>query len=139
MKTLRSLTPLLICACVLQFISSCVPPGQKLLRMDVIRGREVILSTQFDVDDRSSVSEIWDAASEVPVHAEVIELSLIPSEDSPLKLELIGSVEIRITHVTSVQTRATMTGLTLIRSSPSTTDWRLPTKEVDRAKKAAGL
>jgi hypothetical protein len=33
-----------------------------LLRMDVIQGREVILATQFDVDDHSSVSEIWDAA-----------------------------------------------------------------------------
>lgn len=110
-----------------------------LLRMDVIQGREVILATQFDVDDHSSVSEIWDAASEVPVHAEVIKPSLNPSQDSPLKLELTGPVEIRITHVTSVQTRATMTGLTLIRSSPTTTDWRLPTEEVDRAKKAAGL
>jgi hypothetical protein len=139
MKTLRLLTPLFICAGVLQCVSSCVPHGQMLLRMDVIQGREVILATQFDVDDHSSVSEIWDAASEVPVHAEVIKPSLNPSQDSPLKLELTGPVEIRITHVTSVQTRATMTGLTLIRSSPTTTDWRLPTEEVDRAKKAAGL
>ena len=62
MKTLRLTTLLFICAGLLQCVSSCVPPGQMLLRMDVIQGREVILATQFDVDDHSSVSEIWDAA-----------------------------------------------------------------------------
>ena len=139
MKSLRSLTPFLICAGLLLFATSCLPSGQKLLRMEVLQGSEIIVATEFGVDDRSTVAEIWDAASGLPVHAEVLDPALTPSQGSPLELKLTGPVEVRITHVRSLQTRATMTDLTLIRSSPTTSDWRLPKEEVDRAQKAAGL
>jgi len=130
---------ILLCLCTLPLVTSCLPPGQKLLKLEVSQGGEIILATLFDADDSSTASEIWDASGERPFATEVAATSLGQSEASPLKAELTGSVEIKITHTTNLQTSATLTGLTLVRSAPASDDWRLPAAEITRAKKAAGL
>ena len=59
-----------LAAALLSLAGACAFPGQKLLVMTISRGPEVILTTQFDVVDSSSLRDIWDAAGEVPVSSE---------------------------------------------------------------------
>ncbi len=119
--------------------AACLPPGQKLLRLEVHQAGQVVLATVFDAADSCTVSEIWDEAGECPFSTEVTSTSLVPGDEDPLAVVLTGPVEIRITHVRSLESSATLTGLRLVRSAPTTDDWRLPPEEIARAKKAAGL
>ncbi|MAE45726.1 MAG: hypothetical protein CMJ86_02435 [Planctomycetes bacterium] len=125
------------CVAFLLHLVACHPPGRKLLNMEVLQGDVVILATMFDVSDRSTVSEIWDAAGEKPFSTEVVAPTLVASKESPLKTELSGPVEIRILHTTSLETSVTLTGLILVRTTSESEDWHLPVSEVRRAKKGA--
>ncbi len=119
-------------------LSSCTPPGMKLLTLEVRHEGDVVLRTIFDVPDSSTTSEIWDATGREPFSTETAATSVSASEADPLKAKLTGAVEIRIRHGTWAVTRAALTDLTLSRSSPATADWHLPAAEVRRAKKSAG-
>ena len=85
------------------------------------------------------MSGIWDAAGEVPFTTLTVGPSLKASADDPLIAVLAGSVEIRITHTSDPQTSAVLSDVTLVRSSPTADDWRMPAREISRAKKAAGF
>lgn len=124
---------------VASLLDSCAYPGLKLLTMDVQHEGEVVLTTTFDVPDTSSASAMWDAAGREPFATEVVGANLRPSEADPLQVHLAGAVELEIRHVDAVQTRAALTGLTLIRSAITAADWHLPEAEVRRAREAAGL
>lgn len=130
---------LLVAAGVILLAVACAVPGQKLLEMTFSRGGEVLLITQFDVADNSSLSEIWDAAGETPFDAKVMAASLTPSPADSLAVELAGVIEIRIMHATGLQADVAMQGLTLVRSGATTTDWRLPAREIARVKKTIGI
>lgn len=127
----------LLLVLLLPFATSCNAPGQKLLKMEVLAGGELILTTRFDVPDRSSTSEMWDAAGEVPFSTEVLSPTLHTSTKDPLVAKLAGSVVIRILHVSTLETEATLAGLTLVRSSDTETDWHLAKSDVAAAKAAA--
>lgn len=138
MKNLAALGVLLY-SCFLLPMTSCHQPGQKLLKVEITQEGEVVLLTLFDVDDSCTVSEIWDACGERPFATEIAADSLDQGEPRSLETRLTGPVEIRIIHASGIQTSATLTDLTLVRTTLSDNDWRLPPAEIGRAKEAAGL
>lgn len=135
--TAALLASLLACGC------SLLMPGQKLLSLEVYQGDEMVLQTTFDVPDSYSESQIWDASGEEPWSMNGELLPLRPTAINPLEARLEGRVELRIIHGTSLQTSATLEGLTLTRCVTRDSDpapgWRLPPAEIARAKQAAGL
>ena len=122
---------------LLLILAGCLPPGQKLLGLEVRRGGELVLSTVFDAPDTSSEAELWDSAGEVPFSTEVARLR--PSAGDPLVAELSGPVEVRILWSETVESGVTLEDLRLQRSAEGADDWRLLPEEVRRAKAAAGL
>jgi hypothetical protein len=107
--------------------------------MTIRRGPEVILTTQFDVVDSSSLRDIWDAAGEVPVSSEANPALLVPTPSDALAVALVGVIDIQIRHVRHLQDEVAIDGLTVVRSGPTSSDWRLPPGEIERVKKLAGL
>lgn len=118
-------------------LAGCLPLGQKLLTLEVQRDGEVLLSTTFDVLDTSTEAEIWDSAGEVPFSTEVD--GLAPSGTDPLRAEIEGTLHVRILWTDTVESDVTLEGLRLVRSAHDSSDWRLPSAEIRRAKAAAGL
>ena len=117
-------------------LASCgLPPGMKLLHLRVYHGGECVLETDFDVPDRRTVSEIWDAAGRKPFSTQTVEESLGANKANPLEAKLTGPVEIRISHPASDEISAKLIDLTLQRSARDSNDWHLPAREVSRAKK----
>ncbi len=118
-------------------LASCgLPPGMKLLHMQVYHGGACVLETDFDVPDSSTVSEIWEAAGRKPFSTQTAAKSLGSNKANPLEAKLTGPVEIRISHPTSAEISAKLTNLTLRRSSADSDDWHLPAQEVKRAQKS---
>ena len=130
---------LVLLACILLCMSSCLVPGKKLLRMDVFLEGDLVATTQFSVNDSSSVTEMWDAAGAPPISAEILSPIFRPLSDDPTRLELKGSILLTINHVETLEASASVENLTLIRSSATATDWRLPGFEVEGAKEAGGF
>jgi hypothetical protein len=128
-----------LAAALLSLAGACAFPGQKLLVMTIRRGPEVILTTQFDVVDSSSLRDIWDAAGEVPVSSEANPALLVPTPSDALAVALVGVIDIQIRHVRHLQDEVAIDGLTVVRSGPTSSDWRLPPGEIERVKKLAGL
>lgn len=117
-------------------LASCgLPPGMKLLHLRVYHGGECVLETDFDVQDTSTVSEIWDAAGQKPFSTQTAAKSLGANKANPLEAKLTGPVEIRISHPASDEISAKLTNLTLRRSSKDSDDWHLSGNGVSRAKK----
>lgn len=117
-------------------LASCsLPPGMKLLYLQVYHGGECVLETYFDVPDTSTVSEIWDAAGQKPFSTQSAAESLGENKANPLEAKLTGPVEIRISHPASDEINAKLTNLTLRRSSKDSDDWHLSGNGVSRAKK----
>jgi hypothetical protein len=117
-------------------LASCgLPPGMKLLYLQVYHGGECVLETYFDVPDTSTVSEIWDAAGQKPFSTRTAAESLGANKANPIEAKLTGPVEIRISHPASNEISAKLTNLTLRRSSKDSDDWHLSGKGVSRAKK----
>ncbi len=117
-------------------LASCsLPPGMKLLYLQVYHGEECVLETYFDVPDTSTLSEIWDAAGQKPFSTQSAAESLGANKANPIEAKLTGPVEVRISHPASDEIRAKLTNLTLRRSSRDSDDWHLPAREVSRAKK----
>ena len=113
--------------------------GQKLLRLTVVQGEELLLETIFDASDRIPRSEIWDEAAEKPFAADYVSPLLQPSEGDPLQVQIRGEVKVNITHVEEDLGTAVLTDVLLVRSSPTSDDWRLPPQEILRAKQFLGL
>lgn len=132
MSFLRALTITLAAAT----LGSCLPPGQRLCSLEVVRGDAVVLETNFDVSDSKGIAAIWDEAGEVPFASPVVKIT--PSEQDPTRARLEGEVVVRISHST-VLGEVKLIDLQLIRSDAFATDWRLPRAEIQRAKAAAGL
>ena len=65
-RIVLALAIIVILGVCLFLVPGCLPRGQKLLLLEVVKGNEIVLATNFDADDASTVSEIWDAAGEVP-------------------------------------------------------------------------
>ena len=133
-KTQWRRTLALVAMCGL--LASCgLPPGMKLLHLRVYHGGECVLETDFDVQDTSTVSEIWDAAGQKPFSTQTAAKSLGANKANPLEAKLTGPVEIRISHPASDEISAKLTNLTLRRSSKDSDDWHLAGNGVSRAKK----
>ena len=117
-------------------LASCsLPPGMKLLYLQVHHGGKCVLETSFDVPDSSTVSEIWDAAGQKPFSTRTAAESLGTNKANPLEAKLTGPVEIRISHPASDEISAKLTNLTLRRGSKDSDDWHLSGNGVSRAKK----
>ncbi|MFT6110452.1 MAG: hypothetical protein ACJA2W_003378 [Planctomycetota bacterium] len=127
----------LFVALVFICVAGCLPMGQKLLLLEVLRGGEVILSTTFDAADTSTAAKIWDSAGEIPFSTEVDRVE--PSKSDPLKAEIEGTVQIRVLWTDKVESTVTLEGLLLVRSARDADDWRLTPAEIGRAKVAADL
>lgn len=120
-------------------VSSCLPPGRKLLNMTVASQGEVLVETIFDVADTSEESEIWDAAGQCPFSV-VNEVDSLPKPGgSQSVVELEGDVEILITWTGELQAEAMLGGATVERCSASCSGWHLTPETVRRAKEATGL
>ena len=130
---------LILSTCILFLVTCCLPQGQKLLTLEVHKTEALVLETHFDAIDTSTKSEIWDASGERPFSTKVAAPVLHPTNTDPLRAELSGPVEIRIFHVDRLEASARLENLTLVRSTPTAKDWRLPAAEIQRAKKASGL
>ena len=130
---------LILCTCTVSLMSSCLPPGQKLLILEIHQAETLVLKTHLDAGDTSTTSEIWDACGESPFSTQVATPALQPTDVNPLRADLIGPVEIKILHVDNLEASASLKNLILMRSSPTADDWRLPAGEIQRAKRASGL
>lgn len=128
---------LIVCGCAIALVACGIPRGQKLLTLEIHHAQALVLETHFDADDRSTTSEIWDASGERPFSTQVAAPALQPTDADPLRAELSGPVEIRIVHVDNLEASVRLENLTLVRSSPTADDWRLPAAEIQRAKKAS--
>ncbi len=130
---------LILCTCTVSLVACGLPPGQKLLTLEIHQAEAIVLETHFDAADTSTTSELWDASGERPVSTQLASPALQPTDADPLRAQLSGPVEIRLVHVDHLEARASLKNLTLVRSSPTADDWRLPATEIQRAKKASGL
>jgi hypothetical protein len=117
--------------------ASCLPPGRKLLSLELARGGEQLLVTMFDVADTSTVSEMWDRAADAPVSSQTARLE--PSVGDPLTASVPGEVEIRLVWAGEPESRVTLDGVRLVRVAGGEGAWRLPPAEILRIKAAAGL
>ncbi|HIF40525.1 MAG TPA: hypothetical protein EYQ74_05445 [Planctomycetes bacterium] len=130
---------LILCTCTVFFVGCGLPPGQKLLTLEIHQAEVIVLETHFDADDTSTTSELWDASGERPFSTQVAAPALQPTDADSLRAHLSGPVEIRIVHVDYLEASASLNNLILVRSSPTADDWHLPAAEIQRAKKASGL
>jgi hypothetical protein len=121
---------------------SCLPPGRKLLNMQVANQGELVFETVFDVSDTSDESELWDAAGQCPFSV-VSEVDNLPKPAGPeggrSLVELDDSVAILITWTGELQAQAMLEGATVEMCSASCSGWHLSAETVRRAKEAAGL
>ncbi len=115
------------------------PPGMQLLRMAVRQDDRTVLSTTFDAPDSEGPAKLWAHAGTEPFSTDETLASIPAMANDPLRARLTGAIEITITHVDRVRTRASLTSLELVRSTSSGMSWYLPPEEVERVRKAAGL
>ena len=124
-------------------LAACLPPGSKLLNMEVVSQGEVLFETSFDVADSSDEADIWAAAGQCP-------FSLLRQADSLSKperpeaghalVELEGAVVISITWgADTVEAQAELDGATVQRCSGPCPGWHLTQETVRRAMEANGL
>jgi hypothetical protein len=119
--------------------SSGMPPGMKLLRMEVYQEERLILRTTFDAPDHKEVADFWRRAGERPFASDREFDRVNFTENTPLRAVIQGHVRIRILHVKHVLTSATLENLKLVRETQEDSLWYLPEDEVERVKQAAGL
>ena len=121
---------------------SCLPPGRKLLNMQVANQGELVFETSFDVSDTSDESELWDAAGQCPFSV-VTEADSLPKPAGPeggrTLVELEGSVAISITWTGGIQAEASLEGATVEMCSARCPGWHLSPETVSRAKEASRL
>lgn len=117
--------------------ASCLPPGRKLLSLELERGGELILVTLFDVADTSEAAEMWERAGDAPFSNQTARLE--PSAEDPLTASVPGEVEVRLVWAGKPESRVTLDGVRLVRDAGGEGAWRLPPAEIQRIKAAAGL
>ena len=114
-----------------------LPPGMKLLRLEIEHAGETVVETLLDARDTSSVDEIWEAAGEPPFSGRLLDpVSIQPGVD-PLKMELKGPVRIRIWHAEQLEASVELAGLCLQRTVRDEDNWFLSEDAVLRAQEAA--
>ena len=122
--------------CLVLSSVGCLPPGQRLLNMEVTHNDQLILRTKFDAPDSHGPLELWSHAGSEPFAADVL-IPLTPEHDNPLIANLHGRVEIKIFHVERLMTSATLDGLQLVRRSADKPRWFLRRADARRARDAA--
>ena len=134
---LRALRMILAIGLAGSWIAGCVPPGARLLHMEVYRTNQLVLRTMFDAPDREGPMDFWRRAGKEPFASESHLVLVKADEENPLRATLTGQVQIKITHVDKVMTSATLTNLVLVRSTPESLKWHLAPAEVERVKQVA--
>ena len=118
-------------------IPSCLPPGRKLLNLEVHLDGNLVLTTTFDVPDSEPVPEHWNHATSPPFSTKPGTASPLPAKgEAPLQAKLSGAVELKLYHSERVLSSASLTDLELIRTSPDKQDWHLPPGELRRVQEA---
>jgi len=122
--------------------ASCLPPGSKLLNMEIKNRGELVLETNFDVADTSDEADVWEAAGRCPFSLKRA-ADLLPQPEGPeagqTLVELKGAVVISITWTDGLEAQAELDGATVELCSGSCSGWHLTQETVRRTKGAAGL
>lgn len=135
MRLLMQSAPLV--ATLLLALASCLPRGQVLLELSIVRVEEVLLVTHFDVSDDKLLKRIWDGAGEVPFSTEIDRIVPLPGD--PLRAVVDGRCRLRIARRGDLVSEVDLDIVELSRSDPGSKDWRPTLATVERAKDAAGL
>ena len=117
-------------------LSCGLPPGQKMLRLEITQNEIPILITGFDVLDTSTTFEIIEAAGHPPLFTNLVSnlIGITQLVENPLETKIEGKVNLTIHHVDNVELGITLEGIKLIRSAPDLNDWHLPASEIKRIK-----
>ena len=123
-------------------LAACLPPGSKLLNMEVVSQGEVLFETSFDVADSSDEADIWAAAGRCPFSL-LRQADSLPRPEGPeagqTLAELEGAVVISITWSDEVEAQAELDGATVQLCSGACPGWHLTQETVRRALEANGL
>ena len=122
----------LLALIVCQGCAKLVPPGMKLLNVEIERDGELVLETGFDAPDHESDLEVVSRLGEGPIFA--TDVAGIPGP-SPLVLE--SAIRVRVRHVERVLADAELDGLELVGDAPPR--YFLGERELERVLRAAGL
>ena len=126
---------LLLGIAIVATIAGCAP-GMKLLRLEIHREDQPVLRTQFDAPDRLGGRELWPRAGRPPFSVDTEVVRVTPDDDDPLRATLQGAIRLEIRHGRTIETRAELTDLTLVRESAESPTWFLPPEEIERAMRA---
>ena len=110
------------------------PPGQKMLRLEITQNETPILITAFDVPDKSSTSEIIEAAGRPPLFTNLVSnlIAITQLVENPLETKVEGKINLTIQHLENIEINVILEGIKLIRSAPDLNDWHLPSAEIKR-------
>jgi hypothetical protein len=124
---------------VVLFLAGPSAYAARLLQIQVERGGQVVLETQFTDNGESDPAVVWDylrRATLKPVGF------IAPDPADPLRATLTVDIRVAILHVAEPvggRTQARVQELHLVRVTPQDEGWQLAPDEVTRTAQAAGI
>ena len=114
---------------------SCLPPGQRLLSIQIERDGALVFDGYRGVRDTTPINQMWSVLQHVPF--QLVDESTKTSEDARGQTcSLNGEVVVRVNHVDDNLLRASLKSLSM-RKDKGAEHWHLDGSEAARIKKAS--
>jgi hypothetical protein len=110
----------------------------RLLNVRFESAGRLLLETYYQDGELADAATVWRYLGLRPIMVEESPLVVADTAD-PTRADLSGDVTISIQHAGRLIARAKVSGLTLTRGDPRGLQWFLPSAEVERTARAAGL
>jgi len=115
-------------------MACCLPPGQRLLTVQIELDGVITFEGIRGVPDYTPVDQMWDVLQDVPLHLRNGSTAKPDSPDANT-CSLNGKIVVRIQHVDEELCTAKLTSLALFKSEPDSS-WSLKESEALRVKRA---
>ncbi len=111
----------------------------RLLNVHFEQDGKAVLLTYYDDGGRADAPKVWRYLATQPIMVAKKPVGIAADAQDPKTAVLTGAIRIRVQHVRRVIVEATVKRLKLVRKDTKDQRWFLPSSEVERIAKAAGI
>ncbi len=116
---------------LLLLLTSCAPPGVRLLHVEYRQGDQVVLTTYYEDPDARRAPDVRTYLATRPIMCEDVS-GVIPATADPLRAVLGGPVQIEVLHANTSLRTEQLEDLTLVRDDAVDHRWYLPAEQLER-------